>query len=384
MLCVILSSSRRDLCCTGPLPLSYFRVTAHGAAQAASNPPLALGAAPSAMGRGHQPVQLSLREWGRDVDLTGTGAGAGAGAVDQERVLQTFLLLPDPGVYQVQVRLVLYNVSATMVEESYAMNSHEYEERPGMFVNGFVANARGQKATTLTIPAQAASYAHQPPEMLPLCGAEGGGRIGGRSLHGTHFGMPLAGRWRFQPPREPDAIVGYVPPAIEPATTGAEDAASIDAALLAASAPVDYTGLDKRWLVEHSVFEPYFCRLDRGVSFARALEKVQWVHFTGDSNTRHMFYFVCEMGNGTLVSVDPDKVPRSLDPPHLCVGPSHPDNIQDKDSGIKMGANARWVLTYTNWFCKFHNPCCSKGKQERRFRESVTACLILSFPDSFA
>jgi len=161
---------------------------------------------------------------------------------------------------------------------------------------------------------------------MPLCGEEGGGRLGGQSQHGTRYGMPLAGRWVFHPPERQD-------PFYDPKDKN-----------------VDVSTIDPRWLVEHSVWTPYFCRLDRSVPFARALEKVRWMHFTGDSNTRHMFFFVCEMANGTLMNVNAQKVPRYLDPPHLCIGPSSPDNVLDSDSGLAPGSNARWVLTYTNWF----------------------------------
>ena len=113
-----------------------------------------------------------------------------------------------------------------------------------------------------------------------------------------------------------------------------------------------------------------FCRLDHDVPFAAALEKVGWMHFTGDSNIRHMFFYVCEMANGTLLSVDPQRVPRFLDPPHLCIGPSSGENVPDKESGLEVGSGARWVLSYTNWFWGKHQTLNQPASETRfAFRE---------------
>jgi len=317
---VLVRIFQRDLCCTGELPLSYFRVTAVGAAQAASNPVLALGPLPRALGRGHQAVHPAQRGWGSTISLSDT---------DDQRVLQTFLLLPDAGPYAVQVRLAHFNVSLDMITENYAMNSKEYTKRPGLWIDSFVKNTRDEDATRLVIPKDATAFTHADPRSLPLCGEEGGGRLGGQSQHGTSYGMPLAGRWVFHPPEKVDPREpNYVPGDKEQ----------------------DWSALDKKWLVEHSVWTPYFCRLDREVPFAKTLEKVRWMHFTGDSNTRHMFFYVCEMANGTLLSVNPARVPRYLDPPHMCIGPSSADNTLDSESGMELASSARWVLTYTNWF----------------------------------
>lgn len=305
---------RRDLCCTAsdPLPLAYFRVTAHGASQAASNPPLSLGPLPSALGRGHQPVHLVKKHFGSDVHLQG---------VNHERVIQTFLPLPEPGHYQIQVKLLHFNVSQDMVTENYQMNSKLYEKRPGVWVDEYIKNARSEIGTNLFIPPVASvdvpSYSS--PSSLPLCGADGGRVLGGVSpASGVRVGWPLAGRWVYQPEPGEDALA-------------------------------DRTMRDKKELIEHSKWVPFFCRFDEKVTFAATLAKMQWVHFTGDSNTRYMFFRVCEMANGTATE-NPPSIPRFLDPPHMCFGPSSPDGIPDKLSGLTVGSNSRWVLTYTNWF----------------------------------
>ena len=301
------------MCClTDNMPLSYFRITAHGASQAASIPPLALGPMPSALGRGHKHVHLAMTDWGKDINLD---------KIDEERVIQTFLLLPEPGHYEIQVRLLHYNVSHDMISENFQMNSKLYNKRPGMWIDQKIRNARGAIGTKLFIPKHAAEHSryYTDRQRLPKCGFEGIGQFGGASHTGTRYGMPLAGRWVYKPPNGDDPLK-------------------------------DYTDLDQRHLVEHSQWTPYFCQLDHDISYTTALEKVQWMHFTGDSNTRHMFYYVCELGNGTLLSVNPDRVPRYLDPPHACIGPSSDDNRPDSVTGLQVGSKARWVLTYTNWF----------------------------------
>lgn len=325
---VIVRIHMKDLCCTGPLPLSYFEITAHGAAQATSNPPLALGPMPIALGRGHQPVLISRRGWGRDIDLSSS--------VDETRVLQTFLLLPDPGIYSIEVVLLHYNSSVDMISEVFPHRSKLYEQRGGLWTNRNLRNARGQIGTKLTIPAAVTAELRTDRSTLPLCGAEGFGKLGGFSSLGARYGFPLVGRWIFEPPAEPDLSVGFPPDPLPGAVATDE---------------IDYTNLPRRWLVERSVFVPYFCRLETSAPdlIPRALERAVWTHFTGDSNTRHLMHTTCTLANGTL-QLPSKAIPKMYDPPHSCIGPSSPDNRPDSETGIAIGSNARWIITYTNWF----------------------------------
>lgn len=311
---VLVRIRMKDLCCRSPvpLPLSYFSVSAHGAAQAAANPPLALGKEPAALGRGHLKVVQSQTGWGRDSDLTNL--------VDEERVLQTFVLLPDPGHYEIRVSLSLYNVSLDMISENYECRSKAYNDRSGMWINGPLKNAHDEVGTHLFISPRASAKSRAYTDVRPLCGTEGNDRLGGASFTGTPFGMPLAGRWVYQPQPGEDRLT-------------------------------DRTKLlTRKELVEGSLWEPYFCALDRHVPYPLVLEDLRWMHFTGDSNTRHMFFYVCELGNGTLLTSNPDKVLRRMDPPFTCVGPSSPDNRPDDATKLVPGSASRWVATYTSWF----------------------------------
>jgi hypothetical protein len=271
------------------------------------------------MGRGHQervrahdgPVGRG-GGWSRDSDL--------AGQVDEERVLQTFLLLPDAGAYSISVRLLLFNASVDMVSENFWQGSREYEKRPGVWVDDLLKDARGKEATRIEISALAAREAGLDRATMLLCGAEGssssesdrGSAIGPRSR--ISYGMPLAGRWVFNPPKESQSWAGY--------TVGQ-----------------DPTTLDVGWVSQQSDYVPYFCRLDDAKdNIPTVLSKLRWLHFTGDSNTHYWSQTVCEMGGGTLKLVRPEAhIPKKFDAPELCLGPND-------EKG-----KPQWIITYTNW-----------------------------------
>jgi hypothetical protein len=164
------------------------------------------------------------------------------------------------------VTLSLYNVSLDMISENFACNSRAYNDRSGMWVNGPVKNARGEIGTNLFISPRASARSRAYTDAKPLCGQEGNTKLGGFSHTGTPYGMPLAGRWVFQPKAGEDRLADRT------------------------------KSLTKKELVEQSLWEPYFCSLDRHVPYPLVLEDVKWMHFTGDSNTRHMFFYVCELG----------------------------------------------------------------------------------------
>lgn len=316
---------RRDACCaSSSVPLSYFRVTAHGAAQAAIPPPLSLGPAPNdTFGSGHQPhIHAAKGSGSRDITLS-------AAESRERRMLHTFLLLPDAGVYALRVRLVLFGVSASMVAESF-VGPPAWSRRPGMFVNRLLTNEHGDARTIIVVPKQANTGTP-----LPWCGQD-------TQAHGNEVdteerpwlrGLPLAGRWRLQ-----------LPDPLADSRSGSSNASS-------------YIDSPLPWLVDHSRWEPYHCRFDPNRSAAllvRALSRVKWLHVIGDSNPRRLFFHLCRAANGSLHA---SGVPWQHNPPQLCVGPSSPSNEPDSVSRLPVGSAARWVITLTHWFWnKAHDP----------------------------
>lgn len=340
---VIVRIFMRDQCCTSSsssLPLSYFRLSTHGAAQAAVDPPLSLGGSASdlpAMGRGHQPVIPVAKGWGEDVQISAGNEKDvdGIQLSSSLRIVQRLLLLPDPGWYGVQVHLVHYNVSRDMVGETYPFHTKEYENRPGMFVYAPIKNVKDETITKVEIPLDVAKRgsAFISRQKFPLCGTSGDKvppvESTPPSVPSLTSSLPLTGRWTF----------------INPPPDSSND---FPHGLVSEQALDRY---DTKWFVEHSEWRPYRCRLDENVPIHAALEKATWVHFVGDSITRHAFKQTCRTANGSIHSIDQtDPSIRRWDPPHLCIGPSHGSSYPDSETGMRTGWNPRWIITFTNWF----------------------------------
>lgn len=303
---------RRDSCCTH-VPLSYFRVTAHGAAQAAVPPPLALGPQPNdTIGSGHQ-THIGARPGSGSKVIT-----LGADEARHRRVLHTFLLLPDAGVYWLEVRLTHFNVSLRMTSESFPNAS--WKKRSGQWINRRILDTAGNPQRKIEVP-QREGQTQKQREAMPLCGMERQPKRSGAWDPSVSVGFPLAGRWRLLP-----------------------------SAANATSSP--RLAQSRRWLVEHSVWEPYRCRLDVSPGLlSRALDRVQWLHIVGDSNPRRMwFYQICRLAGGSVQAPDYARVSIRLNPPMMCLGPS---SASGKDP---TGASARWVVTYTSWFWPSSHP----------------------------
>jgi hypothetical protein len=243
--------------------------------------------------------------------------GAAITAIDSHIYLQpnqphvtTFLRLPDPSTYTLNVRLMLFNFTDHMISDTVSSYYIFPPETPGAFFDQPILDHMTYLPNiTYDIP----SSKHAPPRLtyeqiftykpgtpfisadsgekvsLPPCGAD-------RSVNGSLTGRLLLGPKRAQK-------------------------------------------VTRQWESDNifdeyeAVWAPYDCAIDYTLNMLDELKEIRWLNFIGDSNARHLFSAMCEMTHSTHYAA-PKEI-RSLDPPQLCVV-----NSNDKT----------FVLTYSNWF----------------------------------